>query len=174
MTQIVKRASKKVPAEYGIGDYYKYYCKNNTYKVTRKQHNEILSVLNKFVADEVVDTGKEFMLPQRTGYITMTKIKRGIKVLPGEKVINTSPPDWKATLDLWKNDVEAKEKKILIRHRNIHTGGYVYVIKYTKYNATFKNKSVIEFAPVRDFKRAVAKRINDYSKEKYNAHETKI
>lgn len=171
---IINRASKKIPAEYGIADYYKYYCKNNNYKITKKQHNEIISLLNKFIVDEIVETGKEFPLPKRTGYISMTKIKRGLKMLPGEKVINTSPPNWKATLDLWKKDEEAKEKKILIRHTNIHTGGYVYLIKYTKYNATFKNKSIIEFAPVRDFKRAVTKRINDYSKEKYNANETKI
>ncbi len=30
------------------------------------------------------------------------------------------------------------------------------------------------FIPSRDFKRDVAKRINDYSKEKYNANELKI
>jgi len=171
---IIKRSSKKIPAEYGMVDYYNYYCKNNSYKITKNEHNEILSILNKFVADEIVETGKEFILPCRSGNISIVKIKRGLKILPDQKIINTSPPNWKETLNLWAKDPEAKERKILIRHSNIHTGGYVYIIKYNKYNATFKNKTVIDFNPVRDFKRAVTKRINDYSKEKYNAHEIKI
>lgn len=168
------RSSKKLPVEYGMRDYYKYYNKNYKYKVDKKTYNNVVSDLNQFLVNEVTDTAKEFILPHRTGFIGIVKIKRGVKMLPDNTVINNAPPDWKSTLELWKKDPIAKEKKLLIRYKNMHTGGYVYNIKYNRYNATFKNKTCMVFLPTRDFKRSVAKRINDYTKEKYNAHELKI
>jgi hypothetical protein len=168
------RSSKKRPVEYGMSDYYKFYTKNYPYKVEKRTYNEVISELNKFIVDEVVDTAKEFILPHRTGFIGIAKIKRGVTLLPDNTIINTNPPDWKATNKLWDEDPEAKEKKILVRHKNTHTGGYVYTIKYNKYNATFNNKAAMSFIATRDFKRAVTRRINDYSKEKYNAHELKF
>jgi len=171
---MINRSSKKVPVEYGMKDYYKFYTKNYPYKVAAQMYNNVISDLNKFIVDEVVDTAKEFILPHRTGFIGIHKIKRGVKMLPNNVVINSSPPDWKSTIELWNKDEEAKEKKIIVRYKNTHTGGYVYSIRYNKYNATFKNKSSMLFLPTRDFKRAIAKRINDYSKEKYNANELKI
>lgn len=168
-----KRSSKKIPVEYGMTDFYNYYNKNYNYKVSRKTYNSIVSKINKFVVDEIVDTSKEFVLPHRTGYIGVIKIKRGVKMLPNNVVINNAPPDWKTTMELWENNPEAKEKKIIVRYKNTHTGGYVYNIKYNRYNATFKNKSFFSFIGTRDFKRAIAKRIKDYTKDKYNAHEIK-
>lgn len=168
-----KRASKKRPAEYGMKDYYKYYKKNYPYKVSKSTYNDVVSELNMFVSEEVIDTGKDFILPHRTGFIGIVKYKRGVLLLPGDKAVNTSPPDWKATRELWENDEEAKERKILVRHKNTHTGGYVYSVHYNKYNATFTNKSAMSFRATRDFNRAMTRRINDYSKEKYNAHEIK-
>lgn len=171
---MTSRSSKKVPVEYGMKDYYKYYSKNYNYKIDKKTYNNVISELNKFVVEEIVESSKEFILPHRTGFIGIVKIKRGVKMLPDNTVINSSPPDWKKTIELWNNDEEAKKNKILVRYKNTHTGGYVYNIKYNRYNATFKNKSNMIFLPTRDFKRAIAKRINDYSKEKYNAHELKL
>ena len=168
------RSSKKVPVEYGMKDFYNYYNKNYNYKITRKQYNDIISELNQFLVNNIVENASDFILPHRTGFLGIIKTKRGVKLLPDNTVINTSPPDWKSTNELWEKDPEAKEKKIIVKYKNTHTGGYVYKIKYNKYNATFQNKIAMFFTPVRDFKRAVAKRINDYSKEKYNANEIKI
>lgn len=173
-TQVVTRSSKKLPAQYGIGDYYKFYKTNYPYNVSKKAYNDIISDLNQFIATELVDKADEFMLPHRIGYLNVIKKKKGVKLLPDNTVINNSPPDWLATKKLWAEDEEAKKNKILVRHKNTHTNGYVYEIKHNKYNATYKNKSVSIFKPVRDINRALAKRINDYSKEKYNAHELKI
>lgn len=168
------RNSKKIPVEFGMTDYYKFYTKNYPFKVSKKVYNNVISDLHKFIAEEVVDKADDFMLPHRMGYISIVKIKKGVKLLPNDVVINNSPPDWKATNDLWEKDPEAAEKKIIIRYKNMHTNGYVYSIKHTKYNATFKNKKVSSFKATRDFNRSLAKRINDYTKEKFNAHEIKI
>lgn len=172
-TQVVTRSSKKIPAQFGMVDYYKFYNKNYPYKIAKITYNNIITDLNKFIVDEVVDKADTFALPHRIGYIKVVKRKQGVKLLPNNVVYNNAPPDWKATNDLWKIDEEAKLKKIIIRHKNSHTGGYVYNIKHDKYNANFKNKTVYLFKPARDFNRSLAKRINNYSKEKYNAHEIK-
>lgn len=171
---MISRSPKKRPVEYGMRDYYNFYRKNYPFKVTAQVYNQVNSELNKFVVNEVVDTAKEFVLPHRMGFIGISKTKRGVKLMSDNTVINTSPIDWKSTNELWKNDEEAKEKKIIIRYKNTHTGGYVYRVRYCKYNATFKNKTAMIFSAARDFNRAIAKRINDYSKEKYNANEIKI
>jgi len=171
---MTNRSSKKIPVEYGMKDYYKFYIKNYPYKVSRKIYNEVISELHKFIVDEIIDKADDFMLPHRTGYITVVKIKKGVKLLADNTVINNSPPDWKSTNELWEKDPEAAEKKIIVRYKNTHTNGYVYTIKHTKYNAIFKNKNVSSFKAARDFNRGLAKRINDYTKDKYNAHEIKI
>lgn len=172
-TQVIPRSSKKIPSEYGMVDYYKFYNKNYSYKVDKKIYNNIISDLNKFIALEVVDNADEFILPHRVGNIKVVKRKQGVKLLPNNIVINNSPPNWDATKKLWEHDEEAKIKKILVKHNNSHTGGYVYSIKHDKYNATFTNKTVMLFKATRDFNRSLTKRINDYSKDKYNAHEMK-
>lgn len=173
ITQVIHRQSKKIPAQFGMGDYYKFYNKNYPYKVDKKTYNNVITDLHKFIAEEIVDKADDFMLPYRTGYITVVKRKQGVKLLPDNTVINNSPPNWKATKDLWKQDEEAKLKKIIVRHNNTHTSGYVYTVKHTKYNANFRNKTIMLFKATRDFNRSLAKRINDYSKEKYNAQELK-
>lgn len=169
-----KRSSKKIPSEYGMKDYYKFYTENYPYKVSRKTYNDVITDLHKFIVNEIVDNADDFILPHRTGYIGVVKIKKGVKLLPDNTVINNSPPDWNSTKKLWEEDKEAAEKKVIVRYKNTHTSGYVYTIKHNKYNATFKNKKVSSFKASRDFNRSLAKRINDYSKTKYNAHEIKI
>lgn len=172
-TQVIPRSSKKIPSEHGMSNYYKFYKKNYPYKVEVSTYNNIISDLNKFIVTEIIDNADEFILPHRMGNIKIVKRKQGVKLLPDNTVINNSPPNWKATLDLWEKDEEAKEKKIIVRHKNSHTGGYVYTVRHDKYNATFTNKSIMMFKATRDFNRSLNKRIIDYSKEKYNAHEIK-
>lgn len=173
MTQVITRSSKKIPSEYGMPDYFKFYNKNYPIKVSKKLYNNIITDLHKFIVDEIVEHAGEFTLPHRMGYILVTKRKQGVRLLPDNKVINNAPPNWDATKKLWAVDEEARDKKILVRHSNIHTAGYVYSVKHTKYNATFKNKTATLFKATRDFNRAITKRIVDYSKQKYNAHEYK-
>ena len=139
MIPVIARSSKKIPVEFGMKDYYDFYNKNYPFKVSKSVFNNVISDLHKFIVEEVVDKADDFMLPHRMGYISVVKIKKGVKLLPNNTVINNSPPDWRATNLLWKNDLEAAAKKIIVR-----------------------------------YKRSLAKRINDYTKEKFNAHEIKI
>ena len=100
----------------------------------------------------------------------MVKQKREVYINDNGKVINTNPVDWKATNHLWETNEKAKENKILIRHTNRHTGGYVFSVYYNKKTAKYKNKKVYFFKPIREVSRSINKRIVDYSKDKYDTY----
>ncbi len=170
---IKHRCPKRIPVDYTNTDYYKFYKQKYKYQVSEKVYRNIISEMNKFVQYNIIEHGMQFQIPARLGILQVVKIKRDLHIVDG-KVINTAPPDWKSTIELWNQDPEAKEKKIIVRYKNTHTGKYVYNLSYDRYNATYKNKSIMLFNFSRDFKRNVAKRINDYSKDKYNAPEKKI
>lgn len=167
---MIKRSSKKIPAHYGMNDYYKFFCKEYPqYNISKKQFNKIISEYNSYISNNIIDN-LEITLPFRLGKIEMVKQKRDVYLNDDGLVINTNPPNWKATKHLWATNEEAKENKILIRHTNKHTGGYVFRIKYNKQKAVYKNKKVYFFKPVRELSRSITKRINDYSKDKYDTY----
>ena len=66
-------------------------------------------------------------------------------------------------------DEEAKEKKLLVRFTNYHTSKYVFRLYFKKYIYSFKNKKYYKFKTVRSFARALANRIKDENKNKYDA-----
>ena len=164
------RSSKKIPAHYGMKDYYKYFCKKYpNMNIDRQTYNKIVSEYNEFIGEKTI-TDLECPLPYKLGKLEVLKQKRGVYVNKQGKVINTNPVDWQETNALWERSEEAKEKKILIRHSNRHTGGYVFSINYNKINAIYKNKSVYFFKPLRNLARSIHKRILDYSKPKYDTY----
>jgi len=160
----------KIVSHYGINDYYKYFIsKYPNSNMDKKEFKKIYSLFNKEMVNEIIEKGS-FKLPKRFGQIEIIKKKREVYINKEGCVINNKPIDWKATKDLWNNNKEAKEKKVLIRHNNKHTGGFVFRIFYNKNVGKYKNKTVYFFKPVRDFSRSITKRINDYSMSKYDAY----
>lgn len=153
---------------YGMIDYFKYYNKNNKYKVDRKTFSYIVSELNKTVVENMLEDSLDFKLPGRCGAIVIRKSKRKVKII-NDKIVNTNPPDWNKTMKLWEKDPECKKNKILIRHNNIHTAGFVFQILYSRSLANFKNKSFYTFKAARKFKRDLTKRINNYIKPKFDS-----
>jgi len=165
-----KRSSKKIPAHYGMPDYYKFFCNKYPHlDIPRSTFNSIISEYNQYVAELLVEY-LEVKLPFRLGKIEILKKLRKVYLNDEGKVINTNPIDWKSTNNLWAKNEEAKEKKTLIRLTNKHTGGYVFSVNYNKRTAVYKNKKVYFFKPVRNLARSINTRINDYSKTKYDTY----
>lgn len=154
--------------DYGMKDFFSYYNKHNNYKLDRKTFSHIISEMNLAVVDTLLNERSDYRLPSRCGAIVIRKTKRKTKIIDG-KVVNTHPPDWQKTKKLWESDEECRAKKIIIRHTNIHTDGYVFHILYSKASAFFKNKSFYEFKAARNFKRSLTERINDYVKTKFDS-----
>lgn len=166
-----KRSKNKIPAHYGMYDYYKFFTKNNpNIEIDRTKFNKVISEFNEILCKYLIEN-LEYNLPFRLGKLEVLKEERELYLDEKTgKVKDTNPPNWKETLKLWDSNKEAREKKILIRHNNNHTGGYVFRIYYNKSNAIYKNKKIYFFKPIRSLKRSITKRINDYSKQKYDTY----
>ena len=163
-----KRGKGRRPSHYGMIDYFRFYNRTHSYKVDKKTYSAVVSEMNKFIRDYIVEYALDVKFPARMGVLGIRKEKREPKIIKG-KVINNAPPDWAKTLNLWRNDEEAHIKKIIIKHNNSHTDGYVYRAYYKKGSATYKNKTVYYFNTSRTFKRNINKRILDYTKDKYDS-----
>lgn len=159
--------NKQLKADYGMSDFYKYYCANSDKPVSAKKYNEIISILNQGIIDLILNNNLEYSIP----YLGMTLCVRKFKSIPkieNGKLINNTPIDWKATNELWDENPEAKERKILLRHLNSHSSKNVFRIKILKFGKLYKNKKYYKFKAARDFSRALAKRILDPKKDNYD------
>lgn len=155
---------------YGMRDYYNFFCKENpNINITAEKFNKIVSEFNKKVKNHLIDN-LIIKLPYRLGKLEIVKKKRGVYIDENGRVVNTKAIDWKATNELWNKDSKMREAKVLIRHNNNHTGGYVFRVNYNKRDAVYKNKTVYFFKPVRNVSRSIKERIFDYSKPKYDTY----
>ena len=161
--------NKRVKRDYGISDYYKYYLKNTDKKISKLTYNKIISDFNKEIIKLIISENLEYQ-PTKLGFtFCIRKTKKVPKIKDG-KLINTSPIDWKSTKELWENNPEAKEKKLLLRFLNNHTFKYVFRIKGLKQGYIYKNKKKYKFKPARSFQRLLAKRILDPTLENFEAY----
>lgn len=160
---------RKIISHHGIADYYKFY--KNKYpesKVDYKLFSKFFKMFNKELSEFVVEN-KSVRLPFGFGSIDIVKIKRTIYENDEGKILNMKPVDYKATKKLWSENKEAKDKKILIHHNNMHSDGFVFRIWYNKRGANYKYQSFYFFKPVRNFSRSITKRVFDLTKSKYDA-----
>jgi hypothetical protein len=161
--------NKKINTDYGMTDYYNYYKKNYESKVSNVKFNKIVSEFNKEIVNLIIEEGLEYRPIMLQFVFCIRKVKKIPRIKDG-KLINTTPIDWKSTKELWSNDSDAKEKKILLRYLNNHTFKYVFRIKGIKVGFNYSNKKYYKFKPVRSFQRLLAKRILDDSLENFDAY----
>lgn len=160
----------KIPADYGMLDYYNHYKRTNQESnISRKVYSDVISQFNKKVMELVIEENFEYVMPRLLLSIDVRKDKRRITLREG-KVHNTSPIDWKTTRSLWEKDSESKKNKVIVKYRNNHTGGYVFRLYCHKYRCRFVNSSAYKFKPSRNFKRMLGKRINHPNKDRYDCY----
>lgn len=164
-----KRTEGKINIHYGMKDYYSYFCKENPeIKLSRGMFNNIITDVNEGLIDLIIEHSVEYTLPTFGSSLSIKKTKNIPRIKDG-KLVNTSPVDWVATNKLWSEDEEAKENKLLVRFTNWHTSKYVFRIYFKKYIHPFLNKKIIKFKANRKFARKLSARINDETKERYDA-----
>lgn len=163
---IVKTRTHNNKADYGIGDYRRFY--ELKYNKVNKNYSKIINEFNKSIIELILNEGLIYAIPHLYFEIMIRKIKSKIRIENG-KVINPNPINWKATNELWGKDEEAKEKKIRIRFNNYNTSGYVFRIFMKKFRSKLKNKSYYKIKPNRMFQRGLSKRINDTNKDLFDA-----
>lgn len=168
--QIIKRGSGKIPTHYGIPDYYKYYKQNYDNPVDSKRYHKVISELHIKLVDAIINNGFSFNLSPLTYNISIRKIKK-VPTIKDGKLVNTIPVNYKETMQLWRENEEARENKILIRHVNHHTSKYVFRIKMLKSKANYANAKYYKFKPCRNFQRSLAERIFDEDKENFDTYQ---
>lgn len=168
-TRIIKnpRTEGKIKAHYGIKDYYKYFKDNNNIDISKSKYSEIISLFNKELTNLIIEDNVEYVLPYIGSSLAIKKDKRLPKIVNG-KLYNTSPVDWVKTNELWANDEEAKEKKLLVRFLNTHTSKHVFRVYFKKNIHPLLNKRFYNFKTCRNFQRLLSSRINDEDKPKYD------
>lgn len=154
---INKKHPSKINNSIGVYDIYKRIRKNKWENIGRplleKEFYSIIRGVNKLLAEEIVN-GKTVKFPYKMGKIELRKIEVGVKTVQGKLKI-TYPVDWQKTLELWYQDKEAMQEKVLVRNEE----GILYKIKYNKYLADYENQCFYAFQPNRFIKRRLSKNI---------------
>lgn len=140
----------------GVYDAYKYIRKNKWEgigkQLTEGDFYKIIRSVNQRLAEEL-NQGRDIVLPHRMGRLEVRKKKAILKIKNG-KLITNLKINWKATLDLWKEDAESYKNKTLVRHE----GTDIFSVKYFTRTAKYKNKSFYEFIVNRKLRVGVTKR----------------
>ena len=139
-------------------DYYKSYRSNGGVVKDKGIYNKIITDFNLEIQDLIIEDRLIYLIPHLNLEILLKKEKRKPKIVDG-KLINNLPVDWDATMALWAREPEAKKQKLLIRHRNSHTSGFVFRIYCKKFRCQIGGKNLYKFRTVRDFGRKVSKAI---------------
>lgn len=155
----------KIKNSYGLYDAYKYYRKtkpkDSKYILTSSQYSKIILEINNYLI-ELFLQGNNINFPKRMGQLYLEK--NSTKIYEKDnKIVNTFPVDWNATLKLWEEDFECYNKKQLVKKRT----DWVYKIKYDKTKANYKHKSVFCFKPNRTFKLKLKDVINNNNIDAY-------
>lgn len=163
------RTQGKIKTHYGIFDYFKFFkIKHPEIVIDRVKYSDIVSEFNQGIIDLIIEENLEYDLPYIGSTLSIKQEKRVPRIVNG-KLYNTVPVDWVATNNLWREDSDAYEKKLLVRYTNSHSSKYVFRIYFKKYKQVFLNKKYYYFKPTRTFQRLLSARIKDDNKEKYNA-----
>jgi hypothetical protein len=128
-------------------------CKIN---VPKNEYLKITEGYMKFLADKVLD-GIDVQLPYNVGTVRVRGNKMNTSIQG--TTIKGSYVDWNKTKELWRNNPEAKEKKVRIFMLNEHSNGIIYGIKWFTSDTIIRNKNSLEFIPTRKNKRRLNKQI---------------
>lgn len=153
----IKKVSGKrnitITNSYGNNEAYYNYKRQSEAKLSSKQFRDLITNVNKLIAEELVTTGS-IILPVGLGTLTITAKER-IPVMKNGKLIYNAPIDWNKTLELWATDPESKVAKTLVRV----PPGWTYTLKFYTSRRDFKNRRYIQFNFSRSVKQALNKRI---------------
>lgn len=150
----------KVICDCGVEDYYKFYQKRYGNKsLTYKEYSKIIDIVFSAIRDRMSQTMYDYKLPFGLGRILVRKYLPKVRLDDNGNPYKRLAPNWEATLKMWDEYPEAKERKQLVYHTNDHSAGYLFMIDYKKDNCKFANKVFYIAQMNRKFKRDVSKNI---------------
>lgn len=160
------KSKEKIKIDIHTEDFFNYYKKHtfddnaeSKFYLTPKQYGAFIKTYFDELTDKMIFENYHFNIPYRMGTLSIRKYQRGIKIVDG-KVRDNFPVDWNETLKLWERDEEAKEKKVLVKHLNKHSDGYVYKWIWNRQKMNTPNHMKWYFRPTRTNKLKLKAAIN--------------
>lgn len=138
----------KPKSDYKSDEFYKFYKNNYNNTVDKKTYSDITRDFFDIIIDRMIFENESFKLPYDMGEMYIGKKK--------QKEFEHLPINWKATNELWEKDSKAKANKVLVRHFNRHTDGYVFRFVWSKLHARFIKKNLYRFRLTRKHTRALS------------------
>lgn len=105
--------------------------KHSGRKIPYTEYYKLINDYMQFIADEIIEHGKEVILPAGCGRLQMVGKQVKPTFLEDGNMVGLAP-DWKSTYALWQADPEAKKKKKKIFFFNEHSNGIRYKIRWSK------------------------------------------
>ena len=145
----------KIRGSLGVRDAFKW-CRMNKWDganitVTEENFYAIIRTVNNLMAAELIE-GHDVKFPQKMGQLEVRKFNTYVKFVDG-KIKTNRGVDWKATLQLWYEDEEAKENKTLVKVEDKE----IFTIFYNRLIANYPNKTFTQFKPNRELAIAIKK-----------------
>src|SRR5688572_13236212 len=120
-------------------DLWKEFIKETSIEISFKDFSDIIKDSNKKIAETITEDENGFKLPENLGYLCIIKYKTKHKAI---------------------NWADTKKYGKTIYYLNLHSFGYRYHIKWFKTGiARFAFNDVYKFAPLRDMRTDVSKKI---------------
>ena len=139
--------------------------RTSSFYVSFSEYCKVLDAFNMCLRDEILFNSFDYNMPSRLGLLGIRKKKLTPWINEEGKLINPLPIDWKATMDLWEVDEEAKRLKKLVRHFNEHSKGFIAQWYYSTTKATYQWKSAYAFIPCRTAKLELSKILKNEDSE---------
>jgi hypothetical protein len=147
-----KGIRNKVKIDFTTVDAFKFY-KDKLKKDRPKEVNQVMycSVIRDFnkAIMETIIMGDSFYFPFGLGDLSVRKKKVKFYINNGKLWNKGTPIDYPKTMDYWKNNSEAFEKKKLIFNLNDHTDGYKYRFHWDKTTISTDWVKPYDFKPTR-------------------------
>lgn len=149
---VTKPRNHTIKNSIGVEDFVYYYLKENK-KLSSSTIRSIIKSINCELAKELSE-GKEIKFPKQMGSLEVRSNDTYVKFQDGKLKTNRMV-DWNATLKLWYNDKEAKNKKQLVRLENKK----IFSVFYNRGKAKYNNQIFYEFIPNRALKQKIKENI---------------
>lgn len=148
----------KVTNSLGVYDAYKWIRKNKWLNIGQSlKESDFYAVIrgvNDLLADNI-SNGIEVVFPHRMGKLEVRK--KNVTIRKDEKgnIHTNLPVDWDRTLQLWCEDKESMDKKVLVRLEEKE----LFKVFYNRLNCNYRNCSFYEFNVNRSIKKRLKQNI---------------
>lgn len=164
-----EKRKSKITNSYNVIDAYRYlyrigYFKNNN--MVKEKFYSIWSRITKYMSEGLAK-GEEYKFPFGMGSISLRKGKSRVFIKDNNKLAyRYKEIDWNTTLNLWYDDEETRQKKILVRYEK----KYGYRIFYSKYDATCHNLLYYQFRTMDSLKCKIDKQVSEEDLDLFMIH----